>query len=383
MTYRIFVNEDMVAENRKRFSEDEIARILLKRECDRLMESPLRSIVDIPAPNCPSGDPHDYYSEAPYWWPNPDNPDGPYVQHDGRRNPNRFTAHHGLTGHASGHALMLAIGACYLDEPAYAKRAVEHLWHFFVNEDTRMNPHLEYAQAIHGICHGRSIGIIDSSCFIEAVQAAWYLEFMGYTDEMEPVRQWFRAYLHWLNTSKNGLGEKNYTNNHASWWHTQAAAYAAFCQDIELLDEIYERFTTALLDVQMAEDGSFPAELRRTNSYSYSLYNLRALSLLCEIAHQNGTDLWHKESEKGNSMTKAFAFMKPYLFNAFKWKGQQIGGYFPGENEAIQLAGVRLNDEELRRMNHRRRSRLLPILPNSHTGPLYFLAGAKRERPVW
>ena len=36
----------------------------------------------------PSGDKHDYMSQAPYWWPDPKSPTGlPYIRRDGERNP--------------------------------------------------------------------------------------------------------------------------------------------------------------------------------------------------------------------------------------------------------------------------------------------------------
>src|SRR5262245_22084518 len=44
----------------------------------------------------PSGDKHDYMSQAPYWWPDPSKPDGrPYIRKDGQRNPeiNALTDH--------------------------------------------------------------------------------------------------------------------------------------------------------------------------------------------------------------------------------------------------------------------------------------------------
>src|SRR5213594_3592179 len=41
-------------------------------------------------PDDVKADPHDYYSEGPYWWPDPKNPRGPYIRKDGERNPNRF-----------------------------------------------------------------------------------------------------------------------------------------------------------------------------------------------------------------------------------------------------------------------------------------------------
>src|SRR3954468_23439286 len=37
-------------------------------------------------------DPHDYYSEAPYWWPNPESAGAPYIRKDGQVNPAHFTA---------------------------------------------------------------------------------------------------------------------------------------------------------------------------------------------------------------------------------------------------------------------------------------------------
>jgi hypothetical protein len=36
---------------------------------------------------------HDFYSEGDYWWPDPKNPDGPYIQRDGMTNPENFTDH--------------------------------------------------------------------------------------------------------------------------------------------------------------------------------------------------------------------------------------------------------------------------------------------------
>ena len=47
----------------------------------------------------PSGDKHDYMSQAPYWWPDPAKADGrPYIRRDGQRNPeiNRLTDHDNL-----------------------------------------------------------------------------------------------------------------------------------------------------------------------------------------------------------------------------------------------------------------------------------------------
>jgi hypothetical protein len=102
---------------------------------------------------------HDYYSEGDYWWPDPNNPAGPYIQRDGMTNPNNFVAHR--------HALirlsvqMPALTAAWLltGDKTYAKRAAEHLRAWFLDPSTWMNPNLQYAQAIHGRTIGRGIGI--------------------------------------------------------------------------------------------------------------------------------------------------------------------------------------------------------------------------------
>ena len=59
---------------------------------------PRRRLKEGPGPSRPTVpqgvvlDPHDYYSEAPYWWPDPANPAAPYLRKDGQTNPARFIA---------------------------------------------------------------------------------------------------------------------------------------------------------------------------------------------------------------------------------------------------------------------------------------------------
>ena len=44
---------------------------------------------------------HDFYSEGDYWWPNPDDPNGPFVRRDGISNPNNFNKHRQLMSRLS------------------------------------------------------------------------------------------------------------------------------------------------------------------------------------------------------------------------------------------------------------------------------------------
>ena len=52
-----------------------------------MKEGPWTVTADRPVGVTPDPDPHDYYSEAPYWWPNPDNPAGPFIRKDGQPTP--------------------------------------------------------------------------------------------------------------------------------------------------------------------------------------------------------------------------------------------------------------------------------------------------------
>jgi hypothetical protein len=60
---------------------------LLRVEADRLLQLQPASVMD-KTRTAASGDKHDYFSFAPYWWPDPKKSDGlPYIRDDGRENP--------------------------------------------------------------------------------------------------------------------------------------------------------------------------------------------------------------------------------------------------------------------------------------------------------
>ena len=58
---------------------------------------------------------------------------------------------------------MPALAAAYkiTGERKYADHAAAHLRAWFIDEATRMNPNLQYAQAIQGRFTGRGTGIIE------------------------------------------------------------------------------------------------------------------------------------------------------------------------------------------------------------------------------
>src|ERR1051326_9195367 len=102
-----------------------------------------------------AGGPHDFSSEADYWWPDPKNPDGPYIQRDGMTNPDNFVAHRQLLIRFSRIVGSLASAYVVTRDERYVQQAFRHLNAWFVNSETRMNPSLLYAQAIKGRFTGR------------------------------------------------------------------------------------------------------------------------------------------------------------------------------------------------------------------------------------
>jgi alginate lyase len=227
-----------------------------------LREAPL-TITSFPAARSAGGK-HDYSSEGDYWWPDPANPSGPYIQRDGLTNPGNFTDHRLALIRLS--VQMPALSAAWLitKEESYAAHAAAHLRAWFVDETTRMNPNLEFAQAIHGRTAGRGIGIIDTVHLVEVARAAAALEGSKSfaSDVGDKVKRWFSEYLSWITTSPHGIEEREARNNHGTCWVLQVTEFARYTENAELVRFSRKRFTSVLVPNQIAPNGSFPLELR-------------------------------------------------------------------------------------------------------------------------
>jgi hypothetical protein len=282
-----------------------------------LREEPV-TLVATRAVRSPGG-PHDYYSEADYWWPNPADPNGPYIQRDGYSNPEKFTAHREAVIRLSLHVPALVAAWRLTGDERFARHAERHLDAWFVDDATRMAPHLNFAQAIIGKNTGRGIGVIDTLHLVEVAQSVAVLGERGFRlTHADAIRRWFGDYLNWMTTSKNGTEERDAKNNHGSCWALQAAEFARLVGDHTVRDFVRERFRSHLVPLQIAPDGRQPLELARTKPYSYALFNLEALATLAHIASDNG-DLWRFEMADGRSLAKALAYMVPFVADKTRW----------------------------------------------------------------
>jgi hypothetical protein len=293
---------------------------------------------------------HDYFSEGDYWWPDPANPGGPYIQKDGLSNPDNFNAHRRALMRLS--VQMPALTAAYTitKDRKYANAAERHVRAWFQSPHTRMTPALRYAQAIHGRATGRGTGIIDTIHLVEVARAIERLDGApGWTREDAALtRRWFADYLEWLTTDQYGKDERDTTNNHATCWVMQVAAFAHLTGDGLLMNDCRARFKTVLLK-QMAADGSFPRELERTKPYGYSLFNLEAMATICQILSGPDDDLWTYELPDGRGMARAMAFMTPYIKDKRTWPKPadvMYDQYWPMRQSSLLFAGVALRRPE-------------------------------------
>jgi hypothetical protein len=268
-----------------------------------------------------AGGRHDFYSEGPYWWPDPSNPQGPFIRKDGLRNPGNFEKHDNSLRRLSWIVSTHTSAYLLTGEEKYVIAALLHLNAWFADTATMMNPDMLYAQAIKGICTGRGIGIIDAVPLIEVAQSVKILEKSPYISQKDlaPVKKWFSRFLTWLTTHPYGIDEMNAKNNHGSWYLAQIAAYASLVENNVILQECRKRYKEIILPSQMAENGSFPLEIERTKPYSYSLFNLDALAVSAWILSDNSSDLWNYSLADGRGLKKGLAFILPYIKNINKW----------------------------------------------------------------
>ena len=305
------------SEARDMIAEPLRAEIIARAEAD-LDKVPV-TITAFPAPES-AGGLHDFFSEADYTWPNPDNPDGPYITRDGCSNPENFPDHRRALNGMCITVANLASAWLLTGDQKYAEAILPHLYAWFVNEDTMMNPSLSYAQAVHGRSTGSSYGLIDSIHLVEVVEAMRRLEAAGLMPEdlLKGTKSWFYRYVNWLTDDPKGIKEMRTGNNHGVCWILQVGNFARYADWTEWFLFAKNRFKYKYLP-EMAVDGSFPMEIRRTKGYGYSLFNLDAIIGVCQTLSTPDDDLWTFVSVNGRNILQALDFMYPFIVDKASW----------------------------------------------------------------
>jgi len=326
----------------------EVEKDRIIQRAEKLLGEKPRTVT---ASSCPrsAGGRHDFYSEGPYWWPDPAIPDGPFIRHDGLRFPGRFVNHDDDLRDFSWIVGTQASAWILTGKEKYAKAAMEHLRAWFIDTTTMMNPNMLYAQAIRGINTGRGVGIIDAGQLMDIAQSVLILEKSPAVSarEIGQIKDWFTRFIAWLTTHPYGIDEMNAKNNHGSWWYAQVASYARLVGDEKVLQLCRDRYKNTLLPNQMAQNGSYPEELARTKPYSYSLFNLDATASLLWIISDKNFDGWNYALSDGRGLRKGLDYMLPFLKDKTKWTSGKDVDHWEEQPEARQFmlfAAIKDND---------------------------------------
>ena len=327
------------------WTQDAVLR--LRADADRRMKEGPWSVT-AERPKSVAMDIHDYYSEAPYWWPVAEDPTAPYVRRDGLSNPNRFLANKNALTSMCDAVFSLGSAAFLLDNPQYAQRAARVIQNWFINPKTRMNPSLDFAQAIRNVNTGRGLGIVEGRPFIRAIQGMEFLSLAGSWDpkDQAAVRKWFEEYLHWLTQSQNGIDERTSGNYHASWWTAQVAAAATFVEDDKAGQMAFKYYTDRIFPRQIKADGSAPHEEARSSSLSYSAFNLEALTMTCRIAQVQNVNVWTVPGKGKATLATVIDYLEPYLADPKKWNKEQVADFQNDGLYFLAFAGMGMKKPE-------------------------------------
>jgi hypothetical protein len=313
-----------LALNKQRLADEASALKSLRKAADSaMMRGPYSVTAKTKAPQ--SGSRHDYYSIGPYWWPDPSKADGlPYVRRDGETNPEsrgpefdkdriqRFAAD----------VQLLSLAAYHLDDRRYADQAAALLRAWFLNPTTRMNPNLNFAQAVPGINAGRGEGIIELIVMPQVIESIGLVAAQGVLtpEEVDALKIWFGEFASWMQTSANGRDEAAKTNNHGLYYDYLLTHFALFAGKEDLARDVASKFVEKRIAAQMAKDGSLPEELSRTRSLHYSFFAMQAATRMATISECVGVNIWAAKTADGRDLAKGLDYLAGFLP---AWNGWQ------------------------------------------------------------
>ncbi len=323
----LVLNEEILIKNRTRLAgkKDASLELVLDR-ADKIVKSArVYSVMDkqqIP----PSGDRHDYMSQAPYWWADPSKTDGlPYIRRDGERNPeldkiSDTTEMDDLLDDVE----TTSLAYFFTGNEGYAKHSANLIRVWFLNADTRQNPNLNFSQGIPGINLGRGIGLIETRELYRIIDSAILLQSSKSWSEVDHKRlkQWFADFLRWMQESELGKDESKEKNNHGTHYDVQIIAYSIFTDQRETARKQIE-VSKERIKSQFEKDGRQPLELARTKSWDYSNMNLLGFFTIARLAENLNFDLWNFETD-GKTLKRTLDWLVPFAKGDKKWTAEQI-----------------------------------------------------------
>ena len=302
----------------------------------------------------PSGDKHDYMSQAPYFWPDPAKPDGkPYIRKDGQTNPEiRKISDHDNLGKLCGTVNTLGLAYAITGRAEYATHAALLVRTWFLDPATKMHPHLKFGQGIPGINEGRGIGIIETRGLPDLIDGVTLLQGSpAWTaDDQRGLQDWMRAFVTWLTESQYGQDESKNGNNHETWYEVQVTALALWTGQTDVAKRTLQHGQESIAR-QIQPDGRMPRELERTNSWSYSIFNLEAFLALAKLGTRAGVDILNYRTPDGRSLRQALDYLATFAAGEQKWPAEEIKEFKAAAlSPVLRKAAVAWNEPKYREL---------------------------------
>lgn len=318
-------SKQAIKDNKNPVVQDSLKQLIAK--ADSYLTEEASSVMEkkqIP----PSGDKHDFLSLAPYRWPDVTKPDRiPYIYRDGAINPEAYSIpDRGNLGKMIERVKILSVAYYFTDNILYASKASELLRVLFLNNNTHMNPNLQYSEVITGKNNGTHPGIIAANYFPVVLDTITLIhDSSAWTkQDQQGIELWFGKYVDWLLNSDFGKKESKKLNNHGTWFEVQASSIALFLNKTEITKDILKNNIDKLIAAKIQPNGSQSFELQRRTSLDYHIFNLLAFFNLAKIGDSIGIDLWSYKTPQGSGLQKALDYLLPYALGKETWPHNQI-----------------------------------------------------------
>jgi hypothetical protein len=321
------------------WTQDPVRRLRLDAE-RYLKEGPWT--VTAERPKRTDLDPHEYYSESPYYWPDAANPAGPYLRRNGQSNPSVFSANRTALDSMCDAVLTLGTAAYLLDDARYASHAAHLIQNWFILPKTRMDPNMEHAGTIPGSRNGADLapgGVAEGRPLIRAIQGMEFLAKSGAWDPKDEAatRKWFEDYLRWLTPAGPATAIRRGDN--PIWRAALEASAASFAEDAAAERRIFDSYRAPAFPRPPRAAGA-----AAVNAPAQSLAaSLEGRAMICRIAQLHGVDLWSRPARTGGIIATAIDSLEASLADPKQWSKEQAAGFQSDGVYLMAFAGMGLN----------------------------------------
>lgn len=273
---------------------------------------------------------HYYCSIATYWWPDSTNTNK-YIRKDGYVNPETNEFDYKRLKELVKRTRCLSIAYYWTGDIKYHEAFQKQLIAWFIDESTYMYPNMDYTQVRIGYNNNRGYGagLVEAYFFVDVLESLRLVQAIKPIDVniYNGVKDWFSLFLKWLQNSNMSINLRKTQNNIPLMTDVLMVYLADFCEDKQLGKEIVKNFASYRLAMQIKEDGSQPAELKRSCAFTYSISNLTHIVDFCIMMESIGVEFYKENKIIINS---AFGYLYQYVghtetfpYSQLNWKNME------------------------------------------------------------